>query len=423
MSWNRLLALSVTLALVGTPAAARAQLKAGPDDWPAWRGADRSGVSAETGLLKEWPADGPKLLWKTTKLGGGYSTPSVVGGRVYLMGSTGSDEFAIALDAKDGSQIWSTKIGAVGKPNQRPSYPGTRSTPTVDGDRIYVESSDGDLVCLDKDGKEVWHKHLVKDFGGNSGNWAYAESPLIDGDLLICTPGGSKATLAALNKKTGEVVWKSEVPGGDPAAFSSVVAADASGGKEYIQFLGKGVVGVAAKDGKFLWRYDKTSGTTNCSTPIFFDGCVFNSAASMRGGGSALLKLSADGDKVSATEVYFNKDLANHHGGVVRIGDSLYGTNNNGLVCVDFKSGDTKWKERSVGKGSIAAAEGLLYVRGEKDGEVALVEASPSGYKEKGRLKQPDRSKKSAWPHPVIAGGCLFLRDDDALFCYDIKAK
>src|SRR5262249_20039537 len=231
-----------------------------------------------------------------------------------------------------------------------------------------------------------WHKHLLKDFDGNSGTWAYAESPLIDGDVLVCTPGGSKATLAALNKKTGETIWKAPVPGGQ-VGYASVIAADDGGVKQYIQLLGSGLVGVAAKDGKLLWSYTKVAGGTNCPTPIFRDDFVFTSTAGPGKGGCALLQLNAEGGGVSAKEVYFGKVLSNHHGGVVLVGDSLYGTTQSGLICIDFKTGATKWENRSVGKGSISAADGRLYVRGEKDGQVALVEATPAGYKERGRLK------------------------------------
>ncbi len=422
MPWKRMM-VAMAVVFLGMSREAPAQLKAAPGDWPAWRGADRTGVSTETGLLKEWPKDGPKLLWKVSILGGGYSTPAVAHGRLYLMGSKGGEEYAVALDARDGKQIWATKIGAVGKPNQRPSYPGARSTPTVDGEHIYVLGSDGDLACLGMDGKILWHKNLLKDFGGNSGIWAYAESPLIDGETLVCTPGGAKATLLALNKKNGEVIWKSAVPGGGAAGYASVIIAEGAGVKQYVQFLGNGVVSVAAKDGTFLWKYTKNSGITNCATPIAHDGYVFTSAAGRgNGGGGALVQLTSADKGVSAREVYFNRDLTNHHGGVVRVGDYLYGTNNTGLVCLDFKTGEKKWQDRSVGKGSIMAADGCLYVRGE-NGSVALVEATPSGYKEKGRFEQPSRGSKPAWPYPVVANGCLYLHDGETLLCYDIKAK
>ncbi len=265
----------------------------------------------------------------------------------------------------------------------------------------------------------------------------YAESPLIDGDVLVCTPGGDTATLAALNKKSGDVIWKAVVPGGagaggggrmrmaaNTAAYASPIVATAGGVKQYVQFLGGGLVGVAAKDGKLLWQYNKVSGITNCTTPLFHDGYVFVSAINRGpGSGSALLQLTAnESGGVTAKEIYLIKDLANHHGGVVRVGDYVYGTGERGLVCIDFKSGETKWQNNSVGKGSIAAADGRLYVRSEK-GPIALVEATPTAYKEIGRFEQPDRSKKNAWPHPVIAGSRLYLRDQGVVLCYDVKQK
>src|SRR6185503_15115869 len=171
-------------------------------------------LSREKGLLKQWPKEGPRLLWQLKDIGSGYSTPSVVGERLYLNSNEGMDnEFVLALDAKDGKRAWSTKLGKVG-PNDGPQYPASRSTPTVDGDVLYTLGSDGDLVCVEKaDGKVRWKKNLRSDFGGTPGKWAYAESPLVDGDALICTPGGADATMVALNKKTGETIWKSAIPG------------------------------------------------------------------------------------------------------------------------------------------------------------------------------------------------------------------
>ncbi len=429
-----MLLAAAAAAFAGT---AKAQLKASVDDWPGWMGADRTGVSHETGLLKQWPKSGPKLVWKVEDIGEGYSTPSVAGGKIFLMSNRGTnDEFAIALSVKDGSKIWERRVGKVGNPNQRPSYPGSRSTPTVDGDAVYVLGSDGDLARLDAEKGEVrWKKSLRTDFGGKPGNWAYAESPLIDGDMLICTPGGDQATLAALNKKNGEVIWKAVVPakGGagrgmgssNSPSYSSAIVATVDGVKQYIQLLGGGLVGIAAKDGKVLWSYDKVTGSTMCNTPLFHDGYVLVSENSPRGtgNGTTLLELKGNGNGgVTATEVRQNKTLAVHHGGAVRVGDAVYGTNNNGLVCLDFKTLETKWQDRSVGKGSIAAADGELYVRSEK-GPVALVEATPTAYKEIGRFEQPDRSSKPSWPHPVIAGGRLYLRDQNVLLCYDVKQK
>jgi outer membrane protein assembly factor BamB len=397
---------------------ARAQLKAGPGDWPGWRGPDRTDVSTETGLLKEWPEGGPPLIWKATGLGNGFSTPSIYNGRIYLIGGKGSEESVVCLDVKDGKQVWSSKIGA----QARVSYVGTRSTPTIDGELLYALSSAGDLACLETaSGKVKWTKSYKSDFGGQYHNWGYTESPLVDGDLLICTPGGSKATLVALNKKTGDEVWRTSLSD-RTAAYSSPIVAEVGGLKQYVQYLPSGVVGVSAKDGKLLWRYAKSAAPrgANISTPIFADGYVFSAAAYNTGGG--LVQLTVEGDKVTAKEVFFSKDMMNHHGGVVKVGDALYGTGTSTLLCLDFKTGKKMWQERSVGKGAVTYADGHLYVRGE-NGAVALVEATPSGYKEKGRFSQPDRSRQKAWPHPVVAGGRLYLRDQDVLLCYDVKQK
>jgi outer membrane protein assembly factor BamB len=274
---------------------------------------------------------------------------------------------------------------------------------------------------VDTAGKEQWRKNLEKDLGGKRGIWDYSESPLIDGDVLVCTPGGPTASLAALNKKTGEVIWTAAVPEGGDAAYASPVVAEANGVKQYVQFLRNGVAGVAAKDGKMPWLFGREPTSTNCSTPIVHDGCVFESHAGPGGSGCALLRLTSDAPGYQV--LYFKKkSLDNHHGGVVLVGDYVYGTTGQVLACVDLKTGDQKWSDRSVGKGSIAAADGRLYVRGEK-GTMALVEATPTGYKERGKFEQPNRSKWPAWPHPVIANGKLYLRDDDVLLCYDVKAK
>ena len=263
-------------------------------DWPQWRGPQRDGVSQETGLLKEWPKDGPKLLWQVKDVGTGYSTPAVVGDRIYLLGNKGNDdEFVEALDVKDGGKVWSTTLGKVGNPDQKPNYPGARSTPTVDGDMIYALSSDGDLACLDRStGSKKWEKSLRTDFGGHPGQWAYSESPLIDGDVLVCTPGGEEATIVALNKKTGEVIWKCPVPEGDQAAYASIVIADLGGVKQYVQFLQKQLVGVDAKTGKLLWHYNQTAkgSMANIPTPLASQGFVYSAAGKAAAGWSKMIK-------------------------------------------------------------------------------------------------------------------------------------
>jgi outer membrane protein assembly factor BamB len=392
------------------------------DDWPQWRGPHRNGVSAEKGLLAQWPADGPPLIWQAKDVGDGYSTPSVVGNRLYFISNEGlEDEYVQARSTGDAKQIWRRHIGKVG-PNQGPHYPAARSTPTVDGALLYALGSDGDLACLESETGEIrWTKNLATDFGGQPGKWAYAESPLVDGDVVVCTPGGSEATLLALNKKTGEVVWKSQVPGGDDAAYASIIVVDSVGPKQYVQFLGKGLVGVDAKTGKFLWRYDRTAqgSPANIPTPVARDELVY-SAAGRSGGG--LVKLSVEGDKADAVQVYFESKMPSSIGGSVRVGDYLYGTNSQGLMCVEFATGELKWQNRGVGAGSVCVADGRIYIHGEK-GDVALVEVTPEEYREKGRFAlpdQPDRGRSQAWAYPVIAGGKLYIRDLGSLWCYDI---
>ncbi len=403
-------------------------LAAHGDDWPQWRGPARTGVSKETGLLRQWPKGGPKLLWERKDIGGGYSTPAVVGDRIYLMTDSKGEESVQALDVKDGSKVWATRVGKVGA-NKGPQYPGTRSTPTVDGERIYALGSDGDLVCLEKDGgKQVWTKNLKKDFGGRPGMWAYSESVLIDGDVLVCTPGGKTATLVALKKKDGEPIWKCAVPGGDAAGYASAIVVEVGGVRQYVQFLHDGLVGVDAKSGKFLWRYDETKDeAANIPTPVFHDGCVFTSTSR---NGTGLNRIKVNKGEVSTEQVYYNTTKLNSIGGVVRVGDHVYGTNAGGqLVCMEFKTGKVKWQNAGVGIASLCFADGMLYVRGqggsgfgrETTPRVALVEATPDGYREKGRFEQPDHGNRPAWPHPVVANGRLYLRDGNVLLCYDVK--
>jgi outer membrane protein assembly factor BamB len=419
--------LLLLLFAAGAGAADDARFQPRPYDWPQWRGPNRDAVSHEKGLLQDWPTDGPRLLWSSKNangsgkgLGRGWSSVSVAAGRVFTMGDRGPDEFVIALDDSTGKQLWATRVGSAWKGG------GPRCTPTVDGDRVYALGGHGDLLCLDvASGKERWHKDLVNDFGGKVPRWGYSESPLIDGDHLIATPGGRQATLVALDKKTGATVWKAQVPRGDSAEYSSIVAADVEGQRQYIQFMKAGVVGVAARDGKYLWRYDQpANGTANCATPIFHANEVFAASAYGRGGG--LARLVHAGDTTRAEPVYATKNMKNHHGGMVLVDRSLYGANGgNGergiLVCMEFdKPGKVMWESSEAGKGSIAYADGRLYYRNEK-GPMLLVEATPKGYVEHGRFTPPDCTRNQVWAHPVLANGRLYLRDQDVLLCYDLK--
>lgn len=388
-------------------------------DWPQWRGPKRDGHSPETALLREWPPDGPPLVWKTNGLGNGFSSVSVAAGRVYTMGDRSDSSFVHALSVA-GKPLWSAKVG---KPGGGGGYPGPRCTPTIDGDRVYALGQFGDVVCVEAaTGKEVWRKNLVKDFGGEVGSWGYSESLLVDAEQLICAPGGRRGTLLALNKRTGAKTWQS-YQWTDAAEYASVMPAQIGGNRQYVQLTGESVAGVAADTGRLLWRAVRRGSTAIIPTPIVHDDRVFVSSG--YGVGCHLFRINASGASFKAEQIYSNKNMVNHHGGVVLVGQHLYGySDGKGWVCMKFDSGEMVWSDKALGKGSIAYADGHLYLRSEGSrGTVALIEATANGYREKGRFDQPERTDKEAWPHPVVAGGRLYLRDQDKLFCYDVKAK
>lgn len=397
-------------------------LTATADNWPQWRGPNLDGISKEIGLLKEWPKEGPPLAWKTTGCGIGYSSVAVVGGRVFTMGD-GPDASAVhCFDAKDGRKLWSS--ADIGKPGG--NYPGTRCTPTVDGDALFALGQFGDLVCLDAaTGKERWRKEFKRDFGGSSAGWNYTESPLVDGDNVMVTPGGARGGIVALNKRTGELVWQcAEFK--DQPQYASLIAADFAGTRQYIQHTMESVVGVDAKLGKLLWRVPRPAERgAVISTPIHANGQIFVTSAYATGHGD-VLAISKDSEGFKAAEVWSSKDMKGHHSGVILFNGHLYGSfEGKGFVCAQFQTGKLVWiKPGVLSGGAVACAEGMLYCRNqERDGTMTIVEATPDGYKERGRFSQPDRSKREAWAHPVVANGKLYLRDMDVLLCYDVKAK
>ncbi|MCI0464416.1 MAG: PQQ-like beta-propeller repeat protein [Gemmataceae bacterium] len=401
-----------------------------PFDWPQWQGPQRDNRSPETGLLRSWPKDGPPLVWQAKGLGGGYSTPSIAAGRLFGMSYRQDDEVVWALDERTGKELWAVRIASA---NRTVDYhEGSRCTPTVDGERLYALGVSGDLVCLlVEDGKELWSKNLIKDFGGTlpyyREAYGYTESPLIDGERVVVTPGEPRATLVALDKRTGKTLLTASVPettkGSSRAEYASVVVGEAAGRKQYVQFLHGGVVGVAADDGRLLWRYDRPSSTiVNCLTPVFHEGHVF--AASGYGKGGGLVRIENAGGQIQAREVYFSKRLRNLHGGVVLVDGYLYGSSDPGmLVCLEFATGKGGWEDRRAGRGSILYADGHLYYRDER-GPMLLIEANPKAYVEKGRFDPPGHNRRiHAWAHPVIANGLLYLRDQDLLLCYDVKQR
>lgn len=394
-------------------------------DWPSWRGPDRTAIAPETGLLKEWPADGPPLVWQADGFGRGYSSMAIVGDRIFTMGSRKGGCDLIAADRTTGKELWSVRVGK-GNPN---------CTPTVDGDLVFALGREGDLVCANAlSGSILWQKSFARDFGGKMmSGWGYSESPLVDGDRLICTPGAEDAVIVALDKRSGDVIWKSAMPaeggnrGKDGAGYSSVVISNAAGVKQYIQLTGRGVISVAADDGRHLWSYNRiANGTANIPTPIVKDDYVFCSTG--YGTGAALLQVKSNGGKLSAEEVYFldAKKLQNHHGGMILFGDHIYcghGHNKGFPLCLELKTGEVVWNGRGPGSGSAAIllADGNLYFRYE-DGTMALIEATTDGYKLKGEFKLATNNGKS-WPHPVIVDGLMYLRDQGTLLCYDVRQK
>ncbi len=398
---------------------------AAPGDWPQFRGPNQNDISPETGLLQDWPAGGPPLVWKGAGLGEGFSGVAVVGDRVYSAGDKGDSSFVVALNAADGRLIWSAKLGKAGPGggDGEPRFNGPRATPAVDGARVYAVGQNGELVCLDAaDGKELWRKDYVKDFGGACPKWGYAESVLLDGGRVVATPGGAVGAIVALNQQTGALLWRSKGLADEPH-YSTPIVAQIGGAPQYIQLTGQSVAGVAVADGKLLWRAPRRGNVAVIPSPIYHDGLVY--VTSGYGAGCNLFKVTAAAGQFSAEQLYANHVMVNHHGGVILVGKYLYGySEGKGWTCQDFEKGDAKWQEKKFGKGSLIYADGRLYLRQEDNqGTLALIEASPEGYREHGRFDQPNRSTQKSWPHPVIAGAKLYLRDQDLLLCYDVKAK
>lgn len=394
------------------------------EDWYQWRGPRRDGISTETGLVDQWPDEGPPKLWSSRGIGSGYASLSIWGDRIYTMGNKDGKTQLFCLKLADGSIEWATPVGGGDAPN---------CTPTVDpdGGLVYGLSHGGDLLCAKADsGEKAWSANYGADFGGKMmSGWGYSESPLVDGDRLIVTPGGDRAVMAALHKQTGKPIWTTAAEGSGGAGYASPVISHGGGVKQYLTLVGRGLISVADDDGRLLWHYQRiANGTANIPTPIVKDDLVFTSTG-YGDGGSALLKLVKQGRGVNFQEIYYKKadELQNHHGGMVLIGNHVYmghGHNNGFPVCVELQSGRLVWgPQRGAGGNSAAlvAADGDLYFRYE-NGIMALVSASPAGYELKGKFRIASVNGQS-WPHPVIHHGKLYLRDQDELHCYDIAAK
>ena len=381
-------------------------------DWPQWRGPNRDGKSVETGLLGAWPRQGPPLVFRAAGLGEGYSSLAVTRGRIFTQGQRKDGEFVLAFDAATGKKVWEAPNGKVFR--ERRGH-GPRGTPTVDGDRVYALAGDGTLGCFDfQSGKALWGFNVVERFGAKVPGWGISESPLVDGERVIVMPGGKGAALVALDKKSGNVLWKSQ---NDSAAYSSAIAFDNDGIRQVVAFSDDAVFAVRADNGALLWRNKRvTNMIANIATPIFAEGLLF--VSSDYGTGGALFRLKGE---AKPEEVYFTRDMKNHYSTSVLVGETLYGFSSSVLTALDFKTGRVRWRDRSVGKGSLIYADGLLYVLGES-GMLALVEASPEAYREKSRFELT-RGDFPAWSPPAIANGKLYLREQDNLYCWDIRSK
>ena len=393
-----------------------AQQPATPAEWFQWRGANRDGISQETGLLQEWPKLGPPLAWRANGVGNGYSSFSTSGGRLYTLGARGGIEYVIALDRASGKKVWETQNG---QRYQNDRGDGPRSTPTVDGDRLYVLGGSGDLTCLENaTGKKIWSLNIVQKFGGVNPYWGYSESPLIVGDRILVNTGGPRAGIVAVAKADGSTLWQQH---NDGAGYSSPMLMRTGSLNQVIFFTEDRAMAVDPRDWRLLWSYNKANnGTANIATPIVRGTRVF--VSSDYGTWGALLDVRAAGNLATANEVYFTRDMRNHHASSVLVGDYLYGFSSSILTALAFETGKTMWRDRSVGKGSLIFADNRLYLYSE-DSVVGLADASPDGYRERGRFTLPQQSGLPTWSHPIIADGLLVIRDQDTVYTYNVRPK
>lgn len=384
-------------------------------DWPQWRGPRRDGVSEERGLLKQWPAGGPPLAWQGRGAGEGYSSFAVANGRLFTLGARGGSEYVIAFDAATGKRVWEV---AHGRRFNNDRGDGPRATPTVEGDRVYAFGASGDLTVLDAaTGKIVWAQNVLQKFGGSNINWGLSESPLVLSDRILVNAGGSGASIVALRKTDGSLIWKTQ---SDEPGYSSAVIQEIGALRTAVFFTGERALGLDVNDGRLLWSYDRVANrTANIATPIVRGNRVFLS--SDYGTGAALLEIVVNGPAVSAKEIYFTRDMRNHHSSSVLVGDHLYGFSSSILTAMEFHTGKQAWRDRSVGKGSLIYADERLYLYSE-NGVVGLAGASPAGYREHGRF-QIRTGSLPTWSHPVVAGGKLYLRDQDTIYAYNVTAR
>lgn len=384
-------------------------------EWHQWRGPNRDGISAETGLLQSWPSNGPPQLWRTAGAGEGYSSFSASGGRLYTLGARGGTEYLSAFDAATGRKLWEQ---ANGQRFRNDRGDGPRSTPTVDGARLYVFGGAGDLSSYDAaTGTRHWTVNVVREHGGVVPYWGYSESPLVIGDRIVVNVGGRGASLVAFDKTDGRVLWRAE---SDEAGYSSPMLLRTGSLAQAVFFTGRRALAVDPRDGRLLWSYPRVSNrTANIATPVVRGSQVFLS--SDYGTGAALLQVRAAGNLANADEVYFTREMRNHHASSVLVGEHLYGFSGSILTAMRFATGEVAWRDRSVGKGSVIYADNRLYLYSE-GGVVGLAEATPDGYREHGRFRIP-QGNLPTWSHPIVTGGRLIVRDQDTVWAFDVRGR
>ena len=412
------LCLAVLCGMALASSAPWARAGAGAAEWPQFHGPRRDNLSDETGLLKQWPPDGPKRLWTAKGIGHGFSTVAIAGGLIYTTGNVGADTVITALSL-DGKTRWTARNGPACKHDR----PGTRSTPTLDGNRLYHENANGDLACLDaRTGKPIWSVNILKKFRGRNTTWGLSESPLIDGGNVICVPGGAGAGVVALDKMTGDTVWVCKETREKPG-YASPIAIEFGGVRQIVTMLQKSVVGVRADTGKLLWQQPHVAfADETVSTPIFHDRFIF--VSTLPPGSSQCIELRAESGGISAKRAWQSKALAVHHGDAVLVDGHVHGSNYRGKwLCLALETGEVKHAAAGVGKGSLTYADGMLYTYSEKGGTVGLVPATPKGHRVTSRFRVPVGGSGPAWAHPVVCGGRLYLRHSDFLYCYDIKER
>lgn len=400
----------------------------GGANWPAFRGPNGDDISPDTDLLQSWPSEGPEKLWVYQDAGMGYSGFAIVDGKLFTQGTRGEDVTAVCVDAGTGKEVWATAYSEDDQNGYNAGWGnGPRSTPTYSDGMIYVLGPKGTVACLDAEtGKKKWSKNLIKDFGGQAGGWGYAASPLVDGPHLVLAPGGKDAGIVCLDKTNGSTVWKASDVKPGKAEYATIQIAEINGVKQYIRLFANELVGVAAEDGKLLWSSSWDGKTAVIPTPIVDGNQVY--ITSGYGVGCKLVEIGPEND---TKDVWVNKEMKNHHGGVVKVGDYLYGFSDGaGLICQEWKSGEMVWNEKGqyTTKGSVHVADGNLYALNEDDGTLILAEATPKGFKEKSRFQlepqSPNRNPKGKiWTHPLVIGGKLYLRDQEYIVCYNVSGK